>query len=45
MERSVVDKLDVKKNPQEYIDLAYKIELMFFIRALLYQHYVTKGLE
>ena len=45
MERSVIDKIGVKNNPKEYIDLTYKIELMFFIRGLLHDYYVSKGLE
>lgn len=45
MERSGIDKIDTKRDRKELIDLYYKIELMFFVKGLLYEYYVSKGLN
>ena len=43
MERSI-DIIDTKLNAEELIDLYYKMELMYFLKGLLYEHSAAKGL-
>jgi hypothetical protein len=43
MERSEIDKIDTKRDAKELIDLYHKIELMSFVKGILYEHYVSQG--
>lgn len=44
MERSGLDKIDTKCEHKELLDLYYKIELMYFVKGLIYDYYASKGL-
>ena len=39
-----IDEINVLRDHKELIALSYKMELVFFIKGLLYEHYCVKGL-
>lgn len=43
MDSSQIDNIDIKHNSKELIDLYFKIELLYFLKGLLYEHCTSKG--